>query len=62
METPKTTFRLEPRVLKQMDRLITNPPSILLDPARGAPRNRTELVEVLIRQAAEVQAAEKAKE
>lgn len=53
METPKTTFRLDTKTLKMMDRVITHPTEFILDGVRGAPRNRTELIEVLVRKAAE---------
>jgi len=62
VNTPKTSFRLEPKLLKLMDRLITNPPPIIVDGNRGAARNRTELIEVLVRKAAEMQAELKEKE
>ncbi len=55
MKTPTHTFRLDKATIRLMDRLITNPPAILLDSHRGAPRNRTELVEVLVKKASEMQ-------
>lgn len=48
MNTPTASFRLDRKTLKMMDRLITNPPTMLIDAKRGGPRNRTELVERLI--------------
>jgi hypothetical protein len=51
MRTPTHTFRLEKSVIKMMDRLITNPPAVAIDADLGKPRNRTELVEVLIKKA-----------
>lgn len=55
MNTPTTAFRLEKKVVKGMDKLITNPPSIVVDGIRGAARNRTELVELLVKHALKVQ-------
>lgn len=46
-----TTFRLDPKVVKGMDRLITDPPPSCFDDTRGVPRNRTELVSILIAKA-----------
>jgi len=60
LETKKSNFRLDAKTIRLMDRLITNPPSIIVDGKRGAARNRTELIEVLVRKAAEQQAAENA--
>jgi len=37
-------------VIKMMDRLITNPPTIAIDADLGKPRNRTELVQTLIKE------------
>jgi len=61
METKKTNFRLSPKTLKLMDRLITNPSPTIIDGTRGAARNRTELIEVLVNKAAEDLATTKAK-
>lgn len=61
METPNVNFRLDKATVKGMDKLITNPPSMLIDGQRGAARNRTELVKVLVKKALEAQAAEMAK-
>ncbi len=44
-----------------MDKIIADPPSVAIDGLRGAARNRTELIEVLVKKAAELQAQEKAK-
>ena len=62
MATPNTTFRFDPKTLKGMERLITNPPSILIDVKRGGPRSRNELVAVLVEHALRVQASEKKKD
>lgn len=64
MNTPTASFRLDRKTLKVMDRLITDPPPIIIDPKRGGPRNRTELVETLVKLAADAQAKaiEEAKE
>lgn len=51
MRTPQHTFRLEKKIIKMMDGLITNPPAVAIDEKLGQPRNRTELVEVLVRKA-----------
>lgn len=51
MRTPTRTFRLSPGCVKMMDGLITNPPSIAIDADLGKPRNRTELVETLVKKA-----------
>jgi len=59
MKREQTNFRLDAKTLKMMDRLITNPPEIIIDGVRGAARNRTELVKVLVKKAAELQAAAK---
>lgn len=59
MAVVNRTFRLDDKTIKAMDRLITNPPSILIDGQRGAARNRTEVVEVLVKKALEMQAAER---
>ena len=48
MATAKTSFRLSPRLIKLMDALVKDPPAALCDPKRGAPRNRTELIEALV--------------
>lgn len=58
MKTPTTSFRLEKWATKGMDELITNPPSIAVDAKKGEPRNRTELVENLIRAALAAQREE----
>lgn len=59
MATPQTTMRLDKKTIKMMDGLITNPPAICIDPKLGQPRNRTELVEVLVKKAHEAQQKEK---
>jgi len=59
METKKTNFRLSPKTLKMMDRLITNPSPTIIDGVRGAARNRTELIEVLVTKAAQELATNK---
>lgn len=61
MKTPQTSFRIEPKILRLMDKIISDPPSVAIDGLRGAARNRTELIEVLVKKAAELQAQEKAK-
>lgn len=61
METKKTNFRLSPKTLKMMDRLITNPSPSIIDGSRGSARNRTELIEVLVAKAAEQLAVNKQK-
>jgi len=48
-----TGFRLSESTLDTMDRLLTNPPPIAFDGDRGAARNRTELIELLVRHAAQ---------
>lgn len=53
MRTPSHTFRLDKETIKKMDRLITNPPAVAVDEKLGQPRNRTELVEVLVKKAFE---------
>ena len=58
MKREQTNFRLDAKTLKMMDRLITNPPQAIIDGVRGAARNRTELVEVLVKKAAEQLATE----
>lgn len=60
METPKTTFRIELEVLRLADRLLEDPPSVVIDADLGKPRNRTELVNNLIRFAGRVAEQEKA--
>jgi len=44
-----------------MDRLLADPPAIIFDGVRGAARNRTELIEILVRKAADMQAEERKK-
>jgi len=44
-----------------MDKLLENPPSVVIDGIRGAARNRTELIEVLVRKAVELQEKEASK-
>lgn len=63
MPKPKamTAFRLSPKTLKEMDKLITNPLPIIVDSLRGAARNRTELIEVLVHKASELLSEAKAK-
>lgn len=60
MPSPTATFRLDPKTIKAMDRLITDPPAVCFDGIRGAARNRTELITVLVQKALEEQ--EKMKE
>lgn len=51
MKTMARNFKFDPITIEQMDELIANPPAILLDSRRGAPRNRTELIERLVEHA-----------
>ena len=60
MKTPQYSFRLNNRIIKMMDGLITNPPAAVMDETLGKPRNRTELVERLVERAFEQ--AKKSKE
>lgn len=48
MKDKHITFRFAAKTLKAMDRLITNPPAIAKHEKRGNPRNRTELIEMLM--------------
>ena len=58
MERDRASFKFSSGTLKKMDRLITNPPAIAIDPERGPARSRTELIEVLVAKAVEKQARE----
>lgn len=60
MKDKPLSFRFDAKTVKAMDRLLTNPPSVVIDPAKGAPRSRTELLEVLIECAARKSQEEKA--
>jgi hypothetical protein len=54
MTTTKTSFRMDARTLKLMDKLLKSPPEAVIDPVLGWPRNRTELVKRLIEAAADL--------
>ncbi len=47
------SFRFSEDTMNRMDSMLVNPPLILFDSFRGYPRSRTELIELLIFQAAQ---------
>jgi len=61
MATPMTTFRLDKATLRMLDQLVKDPPKEAVSSERGKPRNRTELVENLVKSLAERKARSAAK-
>lgn len=61
MAKVKKNYKLDPETVEDMDRLITDPPAIVIDGLRGAARNQSELIRVLVKKAREQQDAEKPK-
>ncbi len=46
-----TSFKLTKETIRQMDMLIEHPPPLLVDGINGRARNRTEVIEILVRNA-----------
>lgn len=46
-----TSFKLTKETIRQMDQLVEHPPPMLVDGINGKARNRTEVIEILVRYA-----------
>lgn len=51
MKKYATSFKLTKETIRQMDQLVEHPPPMLVDGIKGKARNRTEVIEILVRYA-----------